>query len=218
VNARAGWAGGRRVSPSGATTVRVRSPAAPPGFLFAVESTLHLSGTAVAGGPVGGFRVGRAETKLTLFPTDFLMTPPHPGASFAYAVDNLDHSETNSFPAPTEIPIVLLTVNEETATIGLALRVTGQAASSSGITTAGNVLATFEGDFSKTLTWGGITRVTDAETGEEIADWTVASGSGFDYSRPFEVPEPPGSFPSAAVAGLAICCVCRGRSREPGTA
>jgi hypothetical protein len=39
--------------------------------------------------------------------------------------------------------------------------------------------------------WGGITSVVNARTGEPITNWTVASRSGFDYSRMFPpVPEP----------------------------
>ncbi len=43
-------------------------------------------------------------------------------------------------------------------------------------------------DFSHTLSWGGITSVTDAN-GLPVNDWTVTSGSGFDYSQA-AAPEP----------------------------
>src|SRR5262249_50875912 len=60
--------------------------------------------------------------------------------------------------------------------------------------TAGRALAI--GDVSHTLTWGGITRLTDLDTGEGITDWTMTSASGFDYtpaagSRPRAGPQPP---------------------------
>ena len=41
----------------------------------------------------------------------------------------------------------------------------------------------------QSLNWGGIDSVTD-EFGNPIDDWTITSESGFDYSRPFGVPEP----------------------------
>jgi hypothetical protein len=47
-------------------------------------------------------------------------------------------------------------------------------------------------DYTHTLTWGGISSVAVAATGEPVADWTIVSESGFDYSRPF-VPEPASS-------------------------
>jgi hypothetical protein len=46
-------------------------------------------------------------------------------------------------------------------------------------------------DFGHTFTWGGITSVSDADTGEEITDWTLTSESGFDWIHAAdEVPEP----------------------------
>jgi hypothetical protein len=48
---------------------------------------------------------------------------------------------------------------------------------------------TFSADVSGSLHWGGIQSVTD-EFGNPINDWTITSQSGFDYSKPFSVPEP----------------------------
>ena len=50
--------------------------------------------------------------------------------------------------------------------------------------------ANASGNFMHTLTYEGITSVTDAATGEPIANWSVTSASGFDWAHPFEVPEP----------------------------
>jgi hypothetical protein len=44
-------------------------------------------------------------------------------------------------------------------------------------------------DFGHTFTWGGIDSVSDADTGEEITDWTLTSDSGFDWAHP-AAPEP----------------------------
>jgi hypothetical protein len=42
---------------------------------------------------------------------------------------------------------------------------------------------------SRSLHWGGIEMVSD-QNGNPIDDWTITSESGFDYSKPFGVPEP----------------------------
>lgn len=55
---------------------------------------------------------------------------------------------------------------------------------------AGSAAAGFTADFSHTLEWGGITKVTNLLTGEVVTDWTVTSASGYDYSQLFLVPEP----------------------------
>ncbi len=46
-------------------------------------------------------------------------------------------------------------------------------------------------NIANSLRWGGIESVTD-EFGNPIDDWTITSASGFDYSKPFGVPEPSG--------------------------
>ena len=46
-------------------------------------------------------------------------------------------------------------------------------------------------DFGSTVTWGGITSVADVATGAVLDGWTIRSDSGFDYSHPYPVPEPP---------------------------
>ena len=51
-------------------------------------------------------------------------------------------------------------------------------------------IADFDAEFQHTLRWGGIESVRDATTGEPITDWTITSDSGFDYSKPADVPEP----------------------------
>lgn len=53
----------------------------------------------------------------------------------------------------------------------------------------------FNAAFANSLDWGGITSVVNARTGEAIANWTVSSRSGFDYSKVF----PPAPEPSSLV-------------------
>jgi len=54
----------------------------------------------------------------------------------------------------------------------------------------GTVSSVFNASFGNTLEWGGITSVTDADTGEPITDWSVTSASGFDYSQVYPAPLP----------------------------
>jgi hypothetical protein len=78
--------------------------------------------------------------------------------------------------------------------------------------TAGqNAEAFIFGDFSGSIHWGGIVSVEDAVTGEVIDDWTVTSASGFDYSKPFGVPEPS----SMLLLATALCArLALGRRRR----
>ena len=63
-------------------------------------------------------------------------------------------------------------------------------------------------DASHTLTWGGITSVTNADTGELITDYTLTSASGFDYTHPFSGPIPePGIVPEPLSIGLLASCL-----------
>ena len=52
-----------------------------------------------------------------------------------------------------------------------------------------------------TFTWGGITSVTDADTGEPITDWTLTSASGTDWAT-LATPEPS----SLVCAAIGIAC------------
>ena len=58
----------------------------------------------------------------------------------------------------------------------------------------------YVGEVGQSLTWGGLVGVFDLFTGEELNDWTMTSESGFDYSKPFGVPEPA----SIALLGVAL--------------
>jgi hypothetical protein len=83
--------------------------------------------------------------------------------------------------------------------------------------TRGTGTAIFIGDFRDTLSWGGITSVTDAVTGQPIDDWKVTSASGFDYSQ--VVPEPPSLVLSTfALVGLARRRLRQSQSRQSARA
>jgi len=67
---------------------------------------------------------------------------------------------------------------------------------------SGTAFATAQ--FSHTLSWGGITSVTDADTGQPITDYTLTSASGFDYTHPFAGPGP--DLPPRVCPNRRACC------------
>ncbi len=101
---------------------------------------------------------------------------------------------------PAEVAVQTLQVVGKESKVGFTLKLTAWGEAHSGYLCSptnhtdeqcgGVVSAKFEDNFSDTVTWGGITSVTNAVTGEPILDWKVVSQSGFDYSKPYPVPEP----------------------------
>jgi len=45
-------------------------------------------------------------------------------------------------------------------------------------------------DYFETIKWDGLTSVVNTETGELVENWSISSESGFDYSQPYQIPEP----------------------------
>jgi hypothetical protein len=62
--------------------------------------------------------------------------------------------------------------------------------------------------FEHTLSWGGITSVTDAN-GNPITGWSITSASGFDYTQP--APEPSTGV-LVAIGGIAVAIAARRRA------
>ena len=90
----------------------------------------------------------------------------------------------------TEIPVVV-NVTGGSALVGWSMNVAAVAGvSNTDVTnyTEGAALASV--DASHTFSWGGITNVIDLSTGEPIADWTLTSDSGFDWTHAAVIPEP----------------------------
>jgi hypothetical protein len=91
-----------------------------------------------------------------------------------------------------DITAVAKNGNDLLVTFGTALpakTLSGNAGAGSGAlfgTTAnvtGSIGNSYNVNFSQTLAWGGISSVTDADTGQPITGWTITSQSGFDYSQ-----------------------------------
>ena len=94
-------------------------------------------------------------------------------------------------PVPSSIPVHTTMVVGELQQIGYTLRAGGSlGAIASGAAIPGTNTVSFGSDFSHTLRWGGVTSITDFETGEVLSGWTIRSDSGFDYSMPAPVPLP----------------------------
>lgn len=108
-----------------------------------------------------------------------------------------------------------MSINGQSITRGFTLGLVGYANANSGFAQAGAMTSTFDGEFSQTVTWGGGTRVSVLETGEVLSNYTITSESGFDYSKPFPVPEPAGLLPLAPTIGLlALRHRAAGRARH----
>ncbi|MBI2823966.1 MAG: PEP-CTERM sorting domain-containing protein [Planctomycetia bacterium] len=101
-----------------------------------------------------------------------------------------------NFDPPHLIPVTLVAVNGKDYEFVFEMVVLADAASGIG------PLAV-SGDFSGSLHWAGIESVTD-EAGNPIPndEWTLTSASGFDYTKPFQGPEP-SSFLLLGMGGLA---------------
>jgi hypothetical protein len=76
--------------------------------------------------------------------------------------------------------------------------------------------AEISGFFGGSIHWGGIESVTNAATGELLTGWTITSDSGFDYSKPFEVPEPSSVLLFATAALVVPLTLWRRRASSAG--
>jgi hypothetical protein len=185
---------------SGSTTLQdsltfYSSPTADnPSGLIHVSGYLNLVGT-VHAGAFGSLNVdaiaitsvsviGTGMTTATGSINDVYQTVPTGSGS----VPTLMHNES-SFPAPTSIPYSWTVIGDVPFPISVELNVASEVHVVNQ-SYANPTIGTASADalFSHTLTWGGITSVTNGVTDEPITGWTVTSTSGFDYTR--TVPEP----------------------------
>jgi len=113
---------------------------------------------------------------------------------------------------PVEPPDLMATLypilNGVPSTLFVQVSITAEANSPSDPRVASNNSASFDGDFSGSMHWGGIQDVEDA-TGHILTGWTVTSASGFDYTKPYSVPEAATSI--LLTQALVFCGVRRGR-------
>jgi hypothetical protein len=140
---------------------------------------------------------------------DGLPVPPISGLYYGHVLENASHvGDIIDQPANITIPLTIFLRQGQPTPFDYTLELKGSAVASSTshdinspTINPGAISAFFDVDFSHTLKWGGITSVTDANTGEPIDGWTITSASGFDYSQP--APEP-STVMLAALGGLAL--------------
>jgi hypothetical protein len=94
-----------------------------------------------------------------------------------------------SNPVPGAFRVTLTVSNNTPATMGIQIQLSGNSRSDIDLAGQDPGSGTYSANVTGSLHWGGIESVTD-EFGNPIDDWSVTSDSGFDYSKPFGVPEP----------------------------
>jgi hypothetical protein len=178
--------------------ITTRTSELPIGIALKVEAVFSISGTLLAAASGDGC-CARAQAHADIrdhngamiFSRNSVQTvPPQPG-------DGSDDPNV-------EIVLPLIVVNGFARDIGFTLEVSGE-----GYANRGHLLATptgvstsiFMSDYTNTARWGGIRNVVVADTGAPVPNWTIESESGFDYSKPYPVPEP---CSLALASGLAI--------------
>jgi hypothetical protein len=177
------------ISASWSTTMVFKSPSKPLGAAMKVYASLLLDGDLSA----NATGKGSAADTLKIFDiSTFPGLPPAPYANNGWGNRIVAPSSNPPLDILEEIPggirIRQAWHNGDTDSIGYRLVLTGGASSDQfkNNNAGGGV---FSADVSNSLRWGGIEKVTD-EFDNPIDDWTVTSESGFDFSKPFGVPEP----------------------------
>lgn len=152
------------------------------------RSVLQISGYGVATAPYGGTTWGDSsrsiDSTVTFNPNNYQQDPPK------------------------AIPITLYFENNSPELMDLSVTVTSFAFVNNNDYLGPGGSATTVLNLGHTFTWGGITSVTDADTGEAISDWTLTSSSGTDWSTA-AVPEPASLL--CAASALALLVPCRAR-------
>ena len=189
------------------------NPAQPQPFRpLVVQALLNVGGllsvTPTPDPSFPGFSAAFGDVKLRLTGRDEanrnLLAPP----PFLYAGD-YGHETAGSGDYrgitihQTPIPVIAVTLNlleGQPAFMSFSMEVVAAAnAKNSPYFAAGSTSVTFNGDFTHTLSWGGITSVTDANTGQAVPGWSVESASGANYAN--AIPEPAGLMFFALAAG-----------------
>ena len=183
----------------------LQSASAPPGAFVQLEASLLFHGKLAASHLEGGdnFPSGAAKAVAYLSGNGLANAPYPPSGHntspyWALVLSQTGLQDVNDPPFPYEPVIFTLQVGQPYL-VGYSLRLDGFAQANT-YGRNGTVDLNFHtqdasaflsADFSNTLAWGGITSVTDVATGQPLADWSVSSASGFDYSQAY-VPEPCG--------------------------
>ena len=175
------------VEASWSDKVTLKSPRFSSPHPLIINGPLLLDGDMeIIPGPNGGGRVDLLLADVSL-QQDSLPDAPisaDPSKGIDAGTWGLAINDTTYLPPPTQIDTSRTCATGVPCDVGYNMLI-----KVSGLTSEGGFEET-RADFGSTLSWGGITSVRDALTGEPIDDWTITSESGFDYSKPFGVPEP----------------------------
>ena len=158
-----------------------------PGRLVKIHASLKVHGTTFSS------PAGNANTAVQISGTS--ITGPHgndvwAGSTFGVNLDppNFFDSDKDNIPDSFIVPVVLAGPMGQRTFQDFKITLSGSALAS--VLEPNFLTSTAAATYGQTLTWNGISSVEDATTGEVINDWSLISDSGFDYAKPFGVPEP----------------------------
>lgn len=189
-----------------------------PGRRIKVGGLLDLSGSvnidAGKSGASGGGTFGSGAFSVEVIAPNASLPPGEYGTNtWAIAEDNTDpgmggpNADLELQP-PKLISVNMVLFEGTPFTLDYSLVINGVATAAVGpgkLATSRSI--NWDLDLKHTLNWGGITSVTDADTGEPIAGWSVQSASGVNYANP--IPEP-----AAALLAVPLLLLLRARHRR----
>ena len=163
---------------------------------------------ASAGSGISFFAEGDSPNSVTISGGNPVQAFTHEAYSNLFTNSSQPNPQTtqSTFPFPSQILITFLIPNDGFLGVNFEVQAdAGAAVYSEDSDNGGVAIATAA--FGHTFTWGGITSVVDADTGQPITDWTLTSASGFDWADPApgtsSVPEP-SPLGLAALGGLGL--------------
>lgn len=144
------------------------------------------------------------DLTLRLFSSNDLIKPYPAGYVGRIKADTISGSIVNDLPT-NYIPVQMIMRDGEPFTIDYMLELLCTAGADLG-TNARVPLSTaayFDANFTQSIRWGGIISATDFDTGLPVTDYSLVSGSGFDYRYAAPVPEP-ASLATLSLATIAL--------------
>lgn len=213
INIQAGGSGGQNKAQGKATATASAewryaapfiAPGLPDGAVLTIQSILILEGS------MNGLTTGENSSIYGSFRIEDLSgsagfpAAPYEGGTWGQ-IHALGGSQDVNDMVPGKIHYTRQVRNSLFNPIGFRFSLFGTAESDTvngtSAATAGNAAIT--ADASHSLRWGGIESVTD-EFGNPVTDWTFIGENGFDFSKPFPVPEPTGIV--TALGALLLTC------------
>jgi hypothetical protein len=164
-----------------------------PGTPVIVDALLNIGGTMDINFSTDPNALTQADLDLVIVGTDganrnLLPTPP-----FGFWGQEFQSSNSTEVPIhhppPSVIPVRMMVNIDLPTSMSFLMEVRADAmARNTKYVGPGSASTTFDANFTHTLSWGGITSVTDANSGLPVSNWSIISASGVDYAH--AVPEP----------------------------